>query len=158
MRLFRRCGPALSAQTKSLDDFLHSALTLTLIALLYFYVLWSGSGGQVLLTYVAAFCVVSLPRQCPSLLSRQHSHYLSVWSRKIDGRAKVRFWKPFFQKSCLPTINLRLSCNAVTAGLPMSYKLGPPWNAVITRSDFKSEAIFGFLSPNCTWKSTWFFS
>ena len=37
-----------------------------------------------------------------------------------------------------------------TAGLPMSYKLGPPWNAVIPRSDFKSEAIFGFISPNYT--------
>ena len=31
-------------------------------------------------------------------------------------------------------------------------------NAVITRSDFKSEAIFGFLSPNYTWRSAWFFS
>ena len=41
-----------------------------------------------------------------------------------------------------------------TAGLPMSYKMGPRWNAVTTRSDFKSEAIFGFLSPNYTWKST----
>ena len=38
----------------------------------------------------------------------------------------------------------------LTAGLPMSYKLGPRWNAVITRPDFKSEAIFGFLSPNYT--------
>ena len=25
-----------------------------------------------------------------------------------------------------------------TAGLPISYKLGPRWNAIITRSDFKS--------------------
>ena len=39
-----------------------------------------------------------------------------------------------------------------TTGLPMSYKLGPRSNAVITRPDFKSEAIFGFLSPNYTGK------
>ena len=41
-----------------------------------------------------------------------------------------------------------------TAGLSVSYKLGPRWNAVITRSDFESEAIFGFLSPNYTGKRT----
>ena len=41
-----------------------------------------------------------------------------------------------------------------TAGLPMSYKLGPRWDSAITWSNFKSEAIFGFLSPNYTWKST----
>ena len=42
---------------------------------------------------------------------------------------------------------------SATAGLPMSYKLGSRWNAVITRLDFKSEAIFGCLSPNYTGKS-----
>ena len=36
----------------------------------------------------------------------------------------------------------------ITAGLSVSYKLGPRWDDVITWSDFKSEAIFGFLSPN----------
>ena len=45
-----------------------------------------------------------------------------------------------------------------TAGLPMSYKFGPRWNAVITRPDFESEAIFGFLGPNYTGKSASFFS
>ena len=35
-----------------------------------------------------------------------------------------------------------------TAGLSVSYKLGPRWDDVISWSDFKSEAIFGFLSPN----------
>ena len=40
-----------------------------------------------------------------------------------------------------------------TPGLPMSYKLGPRWDGAITWSDFKSEAIFGFLSPNYTGKS-----
>ena len=29
-----------------------------------------------------------------------------------------------------------------TAGLPMSYKLGPRWDDVITWSNFKSETIF----------------
>ena len=32
-----------------------------------------------------------------------------------------------------------------TAGYPMSYKLGPRWDDVITWSDFKSETSFGFL-------------
>ena len=41
-----------------------------------------------------------------------------------------------------------------TAGLPISYKVGRRWNAVIIRSDFKSEAIFGFLSPNYICDST----
>ena len=41
-----------------------------------------------------------------------------------------------------------------TAGLPMSYKLGPRWNTIITRPDFKSDAIFGFLSPNYTGQCT----
>ena len=31
--------------------------------------------------------------------------------------------------------------NATTAGLPMSYKLGPHWDDVITWSDFISETI-----------------
>ena len=54
------------------------------------------------------------------------------------------------------SLNFLFFCKPVfdTAGLPMSYKLGPRWNAVITRSDFNSEAIFGFLSPNYTGKST----
>ena len=39
-------------------------------------------------------------------------------------------------------------CYVCTAGLSVSYKLGPRWDDVITWSDFKSEAIFGFLSPN----------
>ena len=41
-----------------------------------------------------------------------------------------------------------------TAGLVMDYKLGPRWDDVITWSDFKSETIFGFLSPNYTGQHT----
>ena len=41
-----------------------------------------------------------------------------------------------------------------TAGLPMSYKLGPRWDNVIPWSDFKSETIFGFPSPNFTGQRT----
>ena len=37
-----------------------------------------------------------------------------------------------------------------TDGLLISLTLGPRWEAVMTRSYFKSEAIFGFLSPNYT--------
>ena len=37
-----------------------------------------------------------------------------------------------------------------TAGLPISYKLGPRLDDVRTWSDFKSETRFGFLSPNYT--------
>ena len=46
------------------------------------------------------------------------------------------------------------SYNHYTAGLPMSYKLGPRWDDFITWSDFKSETIFGFLSPNYTGQCT----
>ena len=47
--------------------------------------------------------------------------------------------------------------NIATAGLSMSYKLGPRWDDVITWSDFRSETIFGFLSPNYAGQHTWFF-
>ena len=50
-------------------------------------------------------------------------------------------------QKCSTQIQIRLA-EYPTAGLPMSYKLGPRWNAVITKFDFKSEAIFGFLSRN----------
>ena len=36
----------------------------------------------------------------------------------------------------------------------MSYKLGPRWDDVITWSDFKSETILRFLSPNYTGQCT----
>ena len=35
-----------------------------------------------------------------------------------------------------------------TAGLPISSTSGRRWDVVITRSDFKSETIFEFLSSN----------
>ena len=35
-----------------------------------------------------------------------------------------------------------------TAGLAIRWTLGRRWDNVITRSDFKSETIFGFLSPS----------
>ena len=41
-----------------------------------------------------------------------------------------------------------------TAGLPISCTLGSCWDVVITRSNFKSEAIFRFLSPNYMGKHT----
>ena len=44
-----------------------------------------------------------------------------------------------------------------TAGLPISCTLGPRWEAVIIRSNFKSEAIFGFLGPYYTGHVTCFF-
>ena len=55
------------------------------------------------------------------------------------------------------THKMKSSCTGSqlsTAGLPISYKVGPLWNAVITRSDFKTEAIFGFPSPNYTCECT----
>ena len=42
----------------------------------------------------------------------------------------------------------------ITVELPINWTLERLWNAVITRPDFKSEANFGFLSPNYTGKST----
>ena len=41
-----------------------------------------------------------------------------------------------------------------TAGLPVSYKSGPPWGVAVTRSEFKSETIFGFLSPDYSGQRT----
>ena len=41
-----------------------------------------------------------------------------------------------------------------TAGLPISYKVGLLHTVVITRSDFKYEAIFGFPSPIYTCECT----
>ena len=41
-----------------------------------------------------------------------------------------------------------------TAGLPIRWTLGRRWDNVITRADFKSETIFGFLSPNYTGQHT----
>ena len=41
-----------------------------------------------------------------------------------------------------------------TAGLPFSCTLERPWEVVITRSDVKSETIFGFRSPNYTGRVT----
>ena len=39
-------------------------------------------------------------------------------------------------------------CNLLhTAGLPMSYKLGPCWDDVITWADFKPETIFKIPQP-----------
>ena len=48
----------------------------------------------------------------------------------------------------------REESSSSTAGLPISYTVGPLWNAPIIRSDFKSEAIFGFPSPNYTYTCT----
>ena len=42
----------------------------------------------------------------------------------------------------------------ITAGLPIKWTLERCWDNVITRSDFKSETIFGFLSPNYTGQHT----
>ena len=44
-----------------------------------------------------------------------------------------------------------------TAGLPISRILGRRWDVFITRSDFRSEAIFGFLNPNYRGHVTYFF-
>ena len=44
-----------------------------------------------------------------------------------------------------------------TAGLPISYTLGPRWDVVLARSDFKSETSFGFLPPDSTGHVTRFF-
>ena len=81
----------------------------------------------------------------------------------IVEQYEVERWTSFhwkFEKNCSRIFRTTLTkrvfllVDEFTAGLPMSYKLGPRWNAVITRPDFKSEAIFGFLSPNYIGKST----
>ena len=52
--------------------------------------------------------------------------------------------------------NRRIVYFLFTAGLTISYALGPRWdNAVtVTRSDFKTESSFEFLSPDYTGKGT----
>ena len=51
----------------------------------------------------------------------------------------------------------RMPTSSSTAGLPIRWTLGRCWDDVITRSDFKSETIFGFLSLNYMGQHTWFF-
>ena len=51
-------------------------------------------------------------------------------------------------------LGVRKSCPSLTAGLPVSCTFRPRWDAVIIRSGFKSETIFGFLSPDYTGKHT----
>ena len=61
----------------------------------------------------------------------------------------------FSQNSCNNIFGL---CQIeLTAGFPSSHKLGPHWDDAITWSNFKSDTIFGFLSPNYTGKCTCFF-
>ena len=40
------------------------------------------------------------------------------------------------------------------AGLPISWTLGPCWEAVIIRSNFESDTVFRFLNPNYMGQST----
>ena len=74
---------------------------------------------------------------------------------KEDRTVKVKTVKEKSKRRAEEQEQYNLWCAiSSTAGLLMSYKLGTHWNAVITRSDFKSEAIFGFLSQNYTGQST----
>ena len=57
---------------------------------------------------------------------------------------------PFFVTQLLSSQQKENKAVCATTELPVSYKLGPRLDVVITRSNFKSEAIFGFLSPNYT--------
>ena len=78
--------------------------------------------------------------------------------RRLSSLSNRRLLKHKDKKYALKTMGKdSVHCfflNSSTAGLPISYKVGRRWNADITRSDFKSEAIFGFLSPNYICHST----
>ena len=58
--------------------------------------------------------------------------------------------KPLIKQNREDTYVIKCRIPSRTAELPVSYKLGPRWDGVITWSNFKSEVIFGFLSPNYT--------
>ena len=47
-------------------------------------------------------------------------------------------------------ICIHMSPYGYTAELPSSCTLGPRWEAIIIRSNFRSEAILGFPSPKYT--------
>ena len=68
----------------------------------------------------------------------------------------------FFNFSCSTKCRQRPFCLLkwrifFTAELPIRGSLGCRWDVVITRSNFKSETIFGFLSPNYMGQVTWYF-
>ena len=72
------------------------------------------------------------------------------WIDKVH-RISIRIRSIHEKKKHDTLANLQLDCPSVM------YKLGPRWDYVITWFDFKSDAIFGFLSPNSTGQCTWFF-
>ena len=63
-----------------------------------------------------------------------------------------KFYQPLliFDAHRTPTHHSHLGVFTPTAGLPIRWTLGRRWDNVITRSNFKSEALLGFLSPNYT--------
>ena len=113
--------------------------------------------------------LASLPEKESSILNmtlRQlistRLNWFSFWSCWINWliRYPVFFGRLIRQRSYVLNYSYvtNLHTKKHTAGLPISLTWGRCWNTVITRSDFKSEAIFGFLSPNYIVKSTCFFS
>ena len=72
--------------------------------------------------------------------------------QKMTRKAVIFWGSPLKWPRSKSRFSWGLKCCA--AGLPMSYKLGPRWDGAITWSDFKSEAIFGFLSPKYTGHDT----
>ena len=95
------------------------------------------------------WCLISLLYQFPyrndnKMTSRISPTSETSWhpSCLFGGNSQLTcFWKAIL------SIFLQLDCLWVTSS-----------DGAITWSDFKSEAIFGFLSPNYTCKSTWFLS
>ena len=101
------------------------------------------------------------PPATEAMRSRLRAEYLQ---RKVTPLCRHFIASPhsnLYQLTSLPTKQIALFSTGLrvytTAGLPISSTLGPRWDGVITWSNFKSEAIFGFLSPNDTGKSTRYF-
>jgi len=84
-------------------------------------------------------------------------HFLLWVSRSVIGKqdSSGDYWQwlgRFFWVLCLEnTVVAAMGIDKLDiAELRLSCTLGPRWDVVIIRSDFKSDTIFGFLNPNYT--------
>ena len=88
--------------------------------------------------------------RCTSLCCGSYSH----WQVANEGSIKIPWRPPLIRTVGRWRCQDSLASGRVkqgplfTAGLPISWTLGHRLDDVITRSDFKSETMFGFLSPN----------
>ena len=90
-------------------------------------------------------------------LGKQDPDFSSVQFRTLrllagpKGQGSERGLETGYRDAQHPALDVILTTTVdCTAGLPVSYKLGPRLSVIVTRSNFKSETIFGFLGPDYT--------